>query len=531
MPLYIFNKEKASDYKILCTQGLEKNNIPIIIIDDKEYNNFIKILEHFKNYEKFKNITILKEKFIISNKIFNKPNHININNEKLFAECNSFSQIYNEREYKKYESDIKKNLPKDLNLSNFFEEWVIILFNILTEYILFILRKQPLYFPCNKCNSPNLYIKCTKTDDENNRHNLINKVENEEANEEKKNIILNNMSLGIANLLIDYMDFNKLNIIKYNNIINKIFNQQNNNYHRNNNISLGNPPKKGNDMLKEKGENINVIYYDEDNKKKRAVPNNIYIDSNLFERVIPNGSFILVTDEMRLNLVLEEIKKNNNNNSVEFNLIISGSNCKKIMEKLSDKNIFKNGCIYTTNLIKYKNLKEKYDIINLIYTEEDEIISFINDNKSYTEIFKTYKLINYNNYIDNYYYFHKLIYDQYNPETLENGNIYEYSVAILQDINSNTDLDIETLSAYLQMIKNQNEDIRKNIVKEYTSDGLYKYFNRWLNELDFLAYQKISYFVALLMYGINDYNNEQKGLKENKKLYRGLTMTYINLSF
>ena len=288
------------------------------------------------------------------------------------------------------------------------------------------------------------------------------------------------MSLGIINLLIDYMDFNKLNIIKYNKIINKIFNHQNNNYHNSNNISLGNPPKKRNDVLKEKGENINVIYYDEDNKKEREIAN-IYIDSNLFERVIPNGSFILVTDEKRLNFVLEEIKKNNNNNSIKFDLIISGSNCKKIMEKLSNKNIFKNGCIYTTNLVKYKNLKEKYDIINYICTEEDEIISFINDNKSNTEIFKTYKLINYNNYIDNYYYFHKLISDQYNPETLEQGDMYEYSVAILQNINLNTNLDIGTLSAYLEMIRNQNIDIRKGIVKEYTSDGLYKYFNKWLN--------------------------------------------------
>ena len=261
LPLYIFNEEKASDYKILCTQDLEKNNIPIIIIDDKEYNSFIKILEHFKNYRKFKNITILKKKFIISKKIFNKPNHINIKKQRFFAECHIFSQIYDDIEYKKYESDIKKNLPKDLNLNSFIEEWVITLFNIMTEYVLFILKKQPLYFPCKECNTPNLYIKCSKTDDESNRINLIN---NEEK--EKKNIILKNMSFGIANLLIDYMDFNKLNIIKYNKIINKIFKQQNNNSY--NNISLGNPPKKGNDVQNEKDEKINVIYYDEDNKKK-----------------------------------------------------------------------------------------------------------------------------------------------------------------------------------------------------------------------------------------------------------------------
>lgn len=33
------------------------------------------------------------------------------------------------------------------------------------------------------------------------------------------------------------------------------------------------------------------------------------------------------------------------------------------------------------------------------------------------------------------------------------------------------------------------------------------------------------------MYGINDYKKETKGLKKNTKLYRGLTMSYINLSF
>ena len=41
----------------------------------------------------------------------------------------------------------------------------------------------------------------------------------------------------------------------------------------------------------------------------------------------------------------------------------------------------------------------------------------------------------------------------------------------------------------------------------------------------------MSYFISLLMYGLNDINGENKGLKGNDKLYRGLTMSYINLSF
>ena len=45
------------------------------------------------------------------------------------------------------------------------------------------------------------------------------------------------------------------------------------------------------------------------------------------------------------------------------------------------------------------------------------------------------------------------------------------------------DLDIVTLQEILKMLK--NGDIRKNIIKEYTGDTIYKYFNTWLNELDF----------------------------------------------
>ena len=48
------------------------------------------------------------------------------------------------------------------------------------------------------------------------------------------------------------------------------------------------------------------------------------------------------------------------------------------------------------------------------------------------------------------------------------------------------------------------------MIKEYTGNKIYKYFNTWLNRLDFLAYKKISYFIALLMYGLNDYKGEKK---------------------
>ena len=521
LPLYISNEENELDYKIICNPS-KINNIPVIIINDKKFNNFINILKNVVKYQKYKDIEILNDKFIISNKNSIQQYHINNQNQELFAECKMISEIYTEKEYEIFRSKLKEQLPPNIELNDFIEDWVRTVFNIISEFLLFVLRKRPLYFYCKKCKFPNIFIKSVK----NNNDNQIN-VNNEY--EGKKNIISKYFSFGIANLLIDCMNYDNSKMIKFNKLINKILNQQSNNININNNISLGNPPKKNNGPNNNIGKNINIIYYDENNKKERTIPV-IFTDSKLFERVIPFGVFILVTDKKRLNIVLEEIKKNNKDMS-DFYLIVSGSNCESFIKLLDEKklNIFKSGCIYTTNLKKYQQLEKKYDIIENVCTEEDEILSFINEHKSNTDIFKTYKLININNYMDNYYNFHKIISNQYNTEILENENEFENSIALLQDINCSIDLDIVTLQEILKTLK--NGDIRKNMIKEYTEDTIYNYFNRWLNELDFIAYKKISYFIALLMYGLNDYKGEKKGLKKNIKLFRGLKMSYINLSF
>ena len=140
----------------------------------------------------------------------------------------------------------------------------------------------------------------------------------------------------------------------------------------------------------------------------------------------------MATDEKRFKLILEEIQKNNNQN-IDFHLIVTGSKCKKVMRILGeDQKFFKKGCIYTGNYNKYKNyMNEYHDIIKNVYTERDEIISFIKENESGTNIFESYKLINYENYIDKYYNFHKVISEQYKEEILNNGNSYEVSLALL----------------------------------------------------------------------------------------------------
>ena len=77
----------------------------------------------------------------------------------------------------------------------------------------------------------------------------------------------------------------------------------------------------------------------------------------------------------------------------------------------------------------------------------------------------------------------------------------------MKDINSSRNLNISSLQNILRSLNNDNRRI--NLVSEYTDDTIYPFLNTWLNELDFLAYRKISFFIALLMYGLNDIKDEK----------------------
>ena len=209
------------------------------------------------------------------------------------------------------------------------------------------------------------------------------------------------------------------------------------------------------------------------------------------------------------------------------------------MENLGEdkKKLFKSGCIYTSNYTKYKKyIKEYKDIIKNVYTEKDEIISFIKDNESCsTDVFHSFKLLNYDNYIDKYYLFHKIISNKYREDLLNNNDYYNYDTifALLSDMKTHGQTEMDTIINFLASLNEEknSQKLRENMVKAYTGDVIYKDFNAWLNEFDFLSYGKISFFIALLMYGISDINHEKKGLKESSTLYRGLKMSYINLSF
>ena len=67
----------------------------------------------------------------------------------------------------------------------------------------------------------------------------------------------------------------------------------------------------------------NIIYYDENiNKHQKS----IHTDSDIFERKIP-GTFILCTNLLSLNFVMDEIRKKitKYDRRIIFNLIVIGS--------------------------------------------------------------------------------------------------------------------------------------------------------------------------------------------------------------
>ena len=205
------------------------------------------------------------------------------------------------------------------------------------------------------------------------------------------------------------------------------------------------------------------------------------------------------------------------------------------------KKLFKNGCIYTGDYTKYKKYIEEYnEVIKNVYTEKDEIISFIiNNENSETNAFQSYKLINYDKYIDKYYQFHKIISDIYKEEILNNiDKSNEYFEAFISDIQKKevhekkTQIDFGFLAGFLKFLTKDKlpQKLRQNSIKEYTGDTIHNILNSWLNDLNITAYRKISFFIASLMYGINELDNKNK-LKGESTLYRGLKMSYINLSF
>ena len=109
-------------YKINCSENKNNNIIPVIIINEKEYAKFKKILPYFQGYANFKNNSILNSKFILP---INKIDKINMNSEKysiFFAECNFNSNYHLKKENTEYSKLIEDKFLNSNEMKNFVEE-------------------------------------------------------------------------------------------------------------------------------------------------------------------------------------------------------------------------------------------------------------------------------------------------------------------------------------------------------------------------------------------------------------------------
>ena len=366
---------------------------------------------------------------------------------------------------------------KKINYMDFLEEWVGLVFHLTAEYLLFKKKVKVIFYSCDKCYRPSLFIK--------------EEIKNEEDD--------TNKIWGTINI-VDTIIYN---------------------YTQGNISSLCKGIKRSKN---------NIIYHDESFSYR---PEEVSKDCDKFKKQT-DGAFILTTTEDTWDNLIKEIRAKEKN--YKFDLIISGSTTKKILKKinkLQGDNFINRVCIYTINIDKYLPLLIEFPKIQGVYKKTKQVIDFIHSEEQNSEYYPIIQLVTYDDYISKYMIVHKSISNFYGEA--ENKNCFKRAISYLKDFllwypklkikRGNKDkLKIEVLLETLQKFKgiNDNED---EIINIYTqeSGSFYQDFNYWLYDTDPLAIEKTSWFIATVISSLNKYAEKNgKGLKESKKLYRGI---------
>ena len=204
IPQYMEEKEDNSNLVKNCGKIINKFDfdLSIIIMEDNFHSKFCDFLDKYIKYEEYKIIYLLKDKLIISKnkikdyKILHKELDNSENTDNIFiAETISISNIdlYNQKEV----NELIKNISIMSNkFKNDFigeiQNWVRTVFNIISEYILFNSKDTPIYYCCDKCKRPIIYIEKNyieeKVEEKELNNNIIKEIKPEiiEKKKEKK---------------------------------------------------------------------------------------------------------------------------------------------------------------------------------------------------------------------------------------------------------------------------------------------------------------------------------------------------------
>ena len=541
IPHLILDK-KYKRYELL---DLLKTNyflkLPLVYINAKYYY-YYQLIDFLHNYNKYNDFKKYDDIFLkhflkaYEYKTFAYYYEGNFKNESIFAIVVENKYIdYFSKEYHQIISEIKK---KNIHYKKMINDWIINIFEIMTDFILFVLNKEAFYYICPECKNPILFLYDNdKKLSHNNEIKIINK------NKKKDPFLYKSLKISekIFDLIINDTDDNFFDSNEYIQM------------KKGNGLKfVANPPKI------EKF--INLIYLN--NNPFNSIKSEI---DEFYNKT--NGLFIFCNAINSFKNVIDLITdRDKNKENCKFCLITNRRSFRYAINYIEAKNridIIQRACIFCINNENYMEYLNEYDFLEGIYTSKEEVISFIENNSiSDTKIYRSLKIITYDKYKKKYYEMHQMIAKYYRVSSNDNNIFTIFYQRVKEEIKNydNKNKFEEIFQKFNNITDSENSTA---LIKDYTGNDLYPVINGWLLDLEnwtfekeakdnffmkiikkifriqkkkndnSLSYEKNAYFVGQLMYRLNfkiieDKNNNNPIYNiENLTLYRGIHIDFI----
>ena len=401
--------------------------LPLLFINKIYYKEFIQFLDtyyKYKSYREYNNIFL--KRFIIpyEQKNKKKKNYLKDYLYLHYHDYSVFAEVIENINYFYYEQDEVNEIIYQIknkisyNYRKLIKNWIIILFDIMNDYILFILNKTTYYHICPNCKNPLLFIEGQK------KEKNINEITSKDYDEDP----FFHKSLKIASKLLESITLKDNDFFP--------------------NINLYKT------KVKEKG-----IHMVANPPKIDKYINLIYLNTNPFDSIQSeidnfknetNGLFIYCDSIETFRDVINMISHDNTNECI-FYLISNGRSFQDAMGYYNNMNytFIKKTCIFCENRERYLPLLNNNNYkLEGVYTTEIEVIRFISKySSSRTKIYKSLTIITYENYTGKYYKMHRIISKYYKENPTDNFSQY-YNI-IREEFENNPTL-LNIFSAFEQ---------------------------------------------------------------------------------